>query len=113
MADVTIHCSAKKNVDQVMEAAAVAKQKKHGAAAQTRGAQMAALVFDAFGGVHPQTQAFFKQMKQSGVSRNSDKTVRGIMWRMRQEISVAIHRYNAQCFSSGVAASVRRGALFE
>ena len=110
LADVTIRCSAKKDVDAVMEAADKAKTDKYRAMAVQRSAQFVPLAFDAFGGFSPTTQKFFDQVKQSGVPRSSDMTAVEIMRTMRQEISVAIHRYNGMANITGVYSSLKRSA---
>ena len=110
IADVTIRCSARKDVDKVMEAAEANKESKYQAMSKHRVAEIVPIAIDAFGGVAKKAREFFKRMKQTGVARSSDKTVAGIMRTMQREISVAIHRYNAKCFMTGVAASMRKGA---
>ena len=110
IADVTIRCSARKDVDKVLEAAEAQKTEKYREMAVRKAVQFQPLAFDAFGGFADKAQKFFKQMKQTGQPRDSDKTAAGIMRAMRQEISVAIHRYNGECLLAGLAASRKAAA---
>jgi len=110
IADVTIRCSARKDVDKVLEAAEAQKTEKYREMAVRKAVQFQPLAFDAFGGFADKAQKFFKQMKQTGQPRDSDKTAAGIMRAMRQQISVAIHRYNGECLLAGLAASRKAAA---
>ncbi len=105
IADVTIHCSAQKDVDKEMELAEKVKQKKYRDMADVRAATFVPLAFDAFGGFSNKAQKFFKQMKQTGDARNTDKTAAEIIGAMRQQISVAIHRFNGRCYKAGLNVS--------
>ena len=105
-----MRCSTSKSPDVVLEAANKEKTKKYKEKAAEAGAAFVPLAFDAFGGVSNETEAFIQRLGKEGVVRDSDMSKQQVIRTLRQEISVAIHRFNGKAMVRGVRASVKRVA---
>lgn len=107
LADVTIRCSATKNPDQVLDEANRQKTKKYQDKACALGCEFVPLAFDAFGGWHNVTDKLIERIKRTGQPRDSCVTAAGVVRALRQEISVAIHRFNGKALARGARHSRR------
>ena len=81
------------------------KERKYRAMASECGAEFVPLVFDAFGGWSPTTRRFLDRCRKS---RESSAATPRAFTAMKQEISVAIHRFNGKALWRGTCASTKQ-----
>jgi hypothetical protein len=105
LVDVTIRCSqVKSSTAASFQRAHQEKEKKYRNLAQECGAKFTALVFDAFGGWSDLTSKALNDWK---FTRRRDSAIQRAFTGFKQEVSVAIHRFNAQALNDGVVFSRR------
>ena len=103
LVDVTIRCSINHSSPKAsFEKAEKEKQAKYRNLARECGAKFVALVFDAFGGWSESARKAFNDWR---CVRRLDPEVQQAFADLKQEISVAIHRFNGKAFADGVAFS--------
>ncbi len=107
LCDVTIRCSAARDLldvkdpEDIMSAAVREKEKKYQERARALGCTFRTLAFDAFGGWNAGTENLIQELKTKGIPRDSDMTAAGVIRTLKQEISIAIHRFNGKAIARG------------
>jgi hypothetical protein len=102
LADVTVRCSTTKEPEAVFLVANREKERKYRSMAREEGCDFVPLAIDAFGGWSDGTEDFIQLLQKLGESRDSAVAAFQITRALRQEISVAVHRFNGKALARGV-----------